>query len=52
MDLIKHCENYDYYAFADQDDYWMPDKLWTGIMQIKDIKNAKSVLFQCRACGR
>ena len=25
MDLIKHCENYDYYAFADQEDYWMPD---------------------------
>ena len=59
MDLIKHCENYDYYAFADQDDYWMPDKLWTGIMQIKDIKtpslycsNAELVNDKLKSLGR
>ena len=59
MDLIKHCENYDYYAFADQDDYWMPDKLWTGIMQIKDIKtpslycsNAELVDDNLKSLGR
>ena len=59
MDLIKHCENYDYYAFADQDDYWMPDKLLTGIMQIKDIKtpslycsNAELVDDNLKSLGR
>lgn len=34
LDLIKSCKNYDYYAFADQDDYWLPDKLYAGIMKI------------------
>ena len=29
------CE-YDYYAFADQDDVWLPDKLSQGIVKIKD----------------
>lgn len=31
MDLIHHCKGYDYYAFSDQDDYWLPDKLLRGI---------------------
>ena len=26
-DLLLHCPGYDYYAFADQDDVWDPDKL-------------------------
>ena len=35
LDLIQHCPGYDYYAFADQDDYWYPDKLQKGVDQIK-----------------
>ena len=35
-DLILHCPGYDYYAFADQDDYWEPNKLQNGIDLIKD----------------
>lgn len=32
MDLIdKASEKYDYYAFSDQDDYWLPDKLISAI---------------------
>lgn len=31
LDLLKHCEGYDYYAFADQDDYWMLEKISKGI---------------------
>ena len=27
MDLIEKCGEYDYYAFCDQDDYWLPGKL-------------------------
>lgn len=36
LDLIKHCEGYDYYAFADQDDYWMSEKILKGIDMISD----------------
>ncbi len=31
LDLIKHCPGYDYYAFADQDDYWMPYKISAAV---------------------
>ena len=32
---FKDNQEYDYYAFADQDDYWLEDKLITGIKQIE-----------------
>lgn len=35
MDLLLSCPEYDYYAFADQDDVWQPDKLASGISQLK-----------------
>lgn len=38
MDLILHCPGYDYYAFADQDDFWMPDKLARGITQLEGVE--------------
>ena len=31
LDLIRHCRDYDYYAFSDQDDYWLPGKIKRGI---------------------
>lgn len=31
LDLVCHCPGYSYYAFADQDDYWHPDKLQCAI---------------------
>lgn len=34
LDLVNHCKGYDYYAFADQDDYWMPEKINRGITAI------------------
>lgn len=40
LDLIKHCDGYDFYAFADQDDYWCQDKLITGISTLQLSKNA------------
>lgn len=39
LDLLMHCRDYDFYAFADQDDYWYSDKLQRGINSIKDIDN-------------
>ena len=35
LNLIQHCPGYDFYAFADQDDYWYLDKLQKGVAQIK-----------------
>lgn len=40
IDLIKHCKGYDFYAFSDQDDFWMPEKLQSGIDQIRAIDTA------------
>lgn len=36
LDLVKHCPGYDYYAFADQDDYWMPEKINEGLLVLQD----------------
>ncbi len=36
MKLIYDHPGYDYYAFADQDDFWEPDKIQAGIDCIKD----------------
>lgn len=37
LDLVKHCTGYDFYAFADQDDVWYPDKLQRGIDSIRKL---------------
>lgn len=34
MDLLQKCEGYDYYAFADQDDYWFQNKIQKGIERL------------------
>lgn len=36
-ELLKYKSEADYYAFADQDDYWLPNKVITEINAIKDI---------------
>ena len=36
LNLIQHCPGYTYYAFADQDDHWYPEKLQQGISALKD----------------
>ena len=47
FDLIKKSRGYDYYAFADQDDYWLENKLKAGIIQLESITNA--ALYCCNA---
>lgn len=39
MDLIMKCRGYDFYAFADQDDYWYSNKLQRGINAIKEMRS-------------
>ena len=38
-ELLKMAPEDDYYAFADQDDYWFSDKLVTAINRISDFSN-------------
>lgn len=37
--------NFEYYAFADQDDYWLNEKLCSALKKIKMIKNLKPTLY-------
>ncbi len=47
MFLLKTAEEegYDYYAFSDQDDVWMEDKLAAGIDRLKSSSNKKGALY-------
>ena len=38
LSILLECEEYDYYAFADQDDVWKEDKLEKAISAISKIK--------------
>lgn len=38
IDLIMHAPEYDYYAFSDQDDYWLPEKLEQAIKHFSEKK--------------
>ncbi len=38
--LIEHCAPADYYAFADQDDVWMPDKLAMAVERLHSAEEA------------
>lgn len=49
MDLVFAAGNeFDYYAFSDQDDYWKPDKLIRAVSALEKASNdSKSVLYCC-----
>lgn len=49
MDLVLKCKEYDYYAFADQDDYWMPNKVQTGVKALTKIDNRIPALYFANA---
>ena len=42
---LKKCEETDYYAFCDQDDIWLDDKLITGIKAISNDSYKKPNLY-------
>lgn len=57
--LIESCGDYDYYAFADQDDVWLSDKLQRGIEKLQNqqmpalyCSNAKLVNAELESLGR
>lgn len=49
LELMKYAENNfplaDYYAFADQDDYWFPDKIEVAISYLRKTPNNKPALY-------
>ena len=50
-ELLKYHDDSDYYAFSDQDDYWLPDKVRSEVNAIKDIPGpalAACNLFLCK----
>lgn len=45
LHLLQHAPQSDYYAFADQDDVWMPDKLVAGVGTISMHAEKPSLYF-------
>lgn len=59
LDLLKRCGKYEFYAFADQDDYWIEDKLNSGVQRLIghsrpaiSFANAELVDGQLNSLGR
>lgn len=47
LDLIDNAPDAEYYAFSDQDDIWLPDKLHTAIQKLRNIslKEGRGLYF-------
>ncbi len=43
-------EGFDFYAFADQDDVWMEDKLAAAVNSLKGSRNQKGALYYSNRC--
>ena len=49
MDLVnKANENFDYYAFADQDDIWMPQKITSAIKKLESSENTPALYISAQ----
>lgn len=46
MQLLKDAPAAEYYAFSDQDDYWLQDKLWTAVQHIGNSESP--ALYFCQ----
>lgn len=42
--LLKECENADYYAFCDQDDVWMPEKISSMVQKLDEENQNQAIL--------
>ncbi|HIF9210051.1 TPA: glycosyltransferase family 2 protein [Photobacterium damselae] len=45
LSLLINADNYDYYAFCDQDDYWMEDKIQVAINRLNNFNNKEPALY-------
>ena len=48
FDLLKKAPKSDYYAFCDQDDYWLDDKLCIALEKLSKFDNNKPCLYYGR----
>jgi len=48
FDLINKCEEADYYALCDQDDFWFEDKLSSAVEVLNKEDNSKPLLYMSR----
>ncbi len=47
LDLLEKAPEADYYAFCDQDDYWLPDKLSTAVSMLQE-NQSRAALYFCQ----
>lgn len=45
MDLVKKAPDAEYYAFADQDDYWYEDKIEIAVNKLEEIPENRARLY-------
>lgn len=45
FDLILHAQDYDYYAFSDQDDVWLPNKLISALEQLEKVEKHNPAMY-------
>ena len=48
MDLVYTAKEADYYAFCDQDDYWLPEKLKVAVEHLEIFEKTKPALYYSR----
>jgi len=46
--LLQKAKKADYYAFSDQDDYWMPDKMSCALQVLEQYGKTIPLLYCCR----
>ena len=45
LNLLRDSDDEDYYAFSDQDDYWLPEKLDVAISKLAPYKDEPALYF-------
>ncbi len=45
MTLLNDSAEADYYAFADEDDYWKPEKMRVAVEQLQEFENVPALYF-------
>jgi rhamnosyltransferase len=47
MEALRNAPQADFYAFSDQDDLWMKDKLYAGIKELEKYPNDRPLFYHC-----
>lgn len=52
MNLVQHATEADYYAFSDQDDVWLPEKLNTAVTKLNNTPKGPALYFSNLDCWK